>query len=231
MSISEAKGGARWVPGIGFNPDSAGRRAAAQFHGGKNLAAETAYAIAMLSPLIVSVALLTGLLGAIYLFSATAIASLGTTFTVSDFIVPPAFFLIQLTSRRYGAGRALAQLAFALLLCGAAVLADPSLLRAIFLVLPVVNPGAVAAFAIAFTLANCAGIAIFECARGPVWWKAPAYGALASALVFSASFYPLMGDNWALALHGAQLAAESGLLLIPYWLLRGAIRPLPGLNG
>jgi uncharacterized PurR-regulated membrane protein YhhQ (DUF165 family) len=233
VGIAELKSGSRWAPGVGFSPDVTGYRAPVATRPRNHLAAEAAYVLAVSSPLILAIAILTALLGAIYVFSDTMIAGLGDRLRIADLLVPPGFFLIQLTSRRYGAGRALLQLLGALALCGVAVLAASSAPSAWLASLPMVAPRNAVAFALAFALANCAGIAFFEAARGPSWWKAPFFGAMAAVLVFCATFYPLLDENWAAAtvLHMAQQGLEAGLLLIPYWLLRGAIRPLPGLNG
>lgn len=223
--------GAGWEPARIINSDFTGLRADWPPHSVRH--GNLVYRLADLSPLLLSIALLAVLLGTVYLYADASLPVGGGLFTVSDFIVPLAFFLIQLTSRRHGPARALTQLVAALVLCTLVVIADPPALRDLVLTLPVVTARMASLFAIAFLFANGAGIAFFESARGPLWWRAPATSALAAGLIFCTVYYPLAAADGArsAALHFVQMGAESGLLLIPYWLLRAAIKPLPGLNG
>ncbi len=78
---------------------------------------------------------------------------------------------------------------------------------------------------------------VFDGARGPSWWKAPLIASLAVTLTYSAVFYPLAFagayDGWTESawVHDVVFFAVSTLLLVPYALLRPAMRPLEGLNG
>jgi hypothetical protein len=73
--------------------------------------------------------------------------------------------------------------------------------------------------------------------RGPRWWTAPLAGSFAASLVFSAIYYPAayagVYERWtdSAAVHFVVFFGMSVLLLAPYWLLRPAMRPMPGLNG
>ena len=74
--------------------------------------------------------------------------------------------------------------------------------------------------------------------RGPRWWTAPLAASFAAALVFSAVYYPAAfagGEeiSWtdSALVHFAVFFAESMVLLVPYYLLRPAMRPIGGMNG
>lgn len=194
--------------------------------------------------LTVPVMLLLVLLGTIYLYTDAAFSlsamppPLRTAlFTIGDFVIPLAGFSIQLTSRRYGPSYALAQLLAGIGLFAALMLANPPAVHQWIADLPALSIRTAIAFAAAFVVANLAGIAFFEAARGPSWWTAPLIGALLNVLVFCAVFYPLalagLDRDWATLAwsHVVVFSAESVLLLGPYWFLRAAIPPLSGLNG
>src|SRR5262249_39984269 len=158
MGIIELKSGARWQPAIGVSPDLAGLRPwPPSSSRNKDFLARAFYAIADVSPLVVSVLLLAGLLSTIYLFSDAAIpfrqAPEGL-FTISDLVAPLAFFLIQLTCRRYGPARALAQMLAALALCIALFAANPPAMRDLVPNLPALTVHTASAFCLAFVLAN-----------------------------------------------------------------------------
>jgi hypothetical protein len=155
----------------------------------------------------------------------------------SDLVLPISWYSIHLTNRRHGPAHAFAQLLAALVLGLAVILINPYDLNDWVATLPALTVRAVIAFGAAFLVANFAGIAFFGGARGPRWWTAPLAGSFAASLVFSAIYYPtaLAGayDGWAdsAAVHFLLFFGMSVLLLIPYWLLRPAMPPRPGLNG
>jgi hypothetical protein len=192
--------------------------------------------------LILPVTLLLTLLGAAYLYSDTYLPLDGVTarnplLAVSDLILPMAWFAIHLTNRRYGAGYAFAQLVAALAIGTSIVLFNPGDVDHWIDVSPMLTMRAVIAFGGAFLLANVIAILFFDGARGPRWWTAPLIASFTAALVFSAVYYPaaFAGVNlpWtdAAMTHFMVFAGESLALLLPYFLLRKAMRPLPGLNG
>jgi hypothetical protein len=101
---------------------------------------------------------------------------------------------------------------------------------------PALSWRAVLAFGGAFFLANFVAIVFFDGARGPRWWSAPLAASAAASFVFSAVYYPaaFAGHvNWTqdALVHFVLFLGVSVLLLLPYYLLRPAMRPLPGLNG
>jgi hypothetical protein len=191
--------------------------------------------------LILPVTLLVTLLGASYLYSDTWLAlggaGQGGLLSVSDLILPMAWFAIHLTNRRYGAGYAFAQLVAALAIGTAIVLCNPADIDNWIDVSPLLTTRAVIAFGGAFFFANAIAIIFFDGARGPRWWTAPLTGSFIAAFVFSAVYYPAafagadMGWSDLALNHFLVFAGESIALLMPYYLLRAAMRPLPGLNG
>ncbi len=193
--------------------------------------------------LVLPVTLLVTLLGAAYLYSdaylplGDIVTGPGSLLAISDLILPMAWFAIHLTNRRYGAGYAFAQLVAALAIGTAIVLFNPADVDHWIDQSPMLTLRALIAFGGAFFLANAIAILFFDGARGPRWWTAPLTASFTAALVFSAVYYPaaFAGVNipWtdSALVHFLVFAAESVLLLIPYYLLRAAMRPLPGLNG
>jgi hypothetical protein len=77
----------------------------------------------------------------------------------------------------------------------------------------------------------------FDSARGVRWWQAPLFGSFWSSFAFILLFYPAAyaGSNVAwlsrMAVEFAILVTVGVLLLIPYWLCRSLVRPLPGYSG
>lgn len=148
------------------------------------------------------------------------------------------FFAIAIANRRYGASYAFAQLVIALVLAAATVAfvgghigsylphpAEPSLRLAV-------------AFAAAFLLSGFVSILMFDGARGPHWWTAPLMGLVVPALVFSGLFFPLAYGGTSDPAWMSHMLACAGVLvcaaivaLVPYWLLRGIVPPLPGYGG
>ena len=187
--------------------------------------------LVMIGRLVMPVLLLSVLLGTVYLYmDAPAFAG---SLAVSDLVLPLAFFAINLTNRRYGSDYAFAQLLASLALCAAVMLVHPGHLDVWLGTLPAVSAGTVACFGLAFLAANLAGIGMFELARGPSWWPSPLAGSILTSLVFSAIYYPALSQDWREAAlnHALLFLAEAIALLLPYGLLRGAMRPVGGLNG
>ena len=157
--------------------------------------------------------------------------------TMGDLILPMSWISIHLTNRRYGPFHAMAQLGLALFVCYFVMLVNPYNIDAWLTVLPAPGIRAALSFGLAFAIANFIGVLVFDGARGPSWWKAPLIASLAVTLTYSAVFYPLAFagayDGWTESawVHDVVFFAVSALLLVPYALLRPAMRPLEGLNG
>ena len=101
---------------------------------------------------------------------------------------------------------------------------------------PALSWRAILAFGFSFLLANFIAITFFDAARGPRWWVPPLWASFAASLVFSAVYYPaaFAGEiAWTQSalVHFLLFFGESVLLLVPYGLLRPAMRPLHGMNG
>jgi queuosine precursor transporter len=202
-------------------------------------------ALQMAAQLLLPVALLITLLGAAYLYTDDFLALPGApTFiqnawlAMSDLVLPIAFYAIHLTNRRYGAGHAFAQLLAALAILGLVALINPADVDNWINNTPVLTVRAMLAFGAAFLFANVIAIIVFDGARGPRWWTAPLAASFAAALSFSLVYYPaafagtgnIVWTDCALVHFGA-FFGENVLLLLPYYLLRPAMRPMPGMNG
>lgn len=152
-------------------------------------------------------------------------------------LLPLLFFVLNLTSRRYGAALTLSASLVAWLLIGGGIGW-------------LLHSGAVADFEASFASYTLAGsflgalafaqlvnILLFDWLRGIPWWKAPFFAALVGGLAFSIVFNTRPAHVWDMEL-GGRLAVEAGLhfswalaQLLPTYLLRSAIRPLPGFGG
>jgi uncharacterized PurR-regulated membrane protein YhhQ (DUF165 family) len=161
----------------------------------------------------------------------------GRWLTVSHLLLPLAFLAIHLTNRRYGPAYAFAQIVLAFAALTAATMFGGNLIQLLLpdAIFPSVR--AVASFSGAFFVAGFLGIIAFDGARGPRWWTAPLIGSLVAALVFTPIYYTATyaGTNasWFehMAIHAGLLVGGAVLALIPYWLLRRMVQPLPGYGG
>jgi uncharacterized PurR-regulated membrane protein YhhQ (DUF165 family) len=158
--------------------------------------------------------------------------------TAGHFMVPVIFLLTNLVNRRYGTDYAIAHVLASWAL--AAVVAIAAINRIVpHLPLPGDLPDmrTVIAFLAAFVVAQSFGAFVFDRTRGPVWWHAPLYAALASSFLSMFIFYPAayFGTDPVWINHMAAdvgvKAAMSFVLLVPYFILRPIIRPMPGFGG
>lgn len=150
--------------------------------------------------------------------------------------LPLALFVVQLTNRRYGAGYAVVQLLGAV----AAVIAAAIYLRDDLVLLrgsALPAPRLLAAFGSGLIVAQLLSIVVFDRLRGPRWWQAPLFASLFGGAALALVAYPIAylgsGLDWLqpmLAYLGIN-AVAAFLLLVPYWLLRAVIAPLPGFGG
>ena len=178
---------------------------------------------------------------AIYLYldvPATPIvgAAEGHWLTVGHLLVPLSFLCVHLTNRRYGPSYAFAQVVLALAIGAAlAIYAVPGLNGVIPLKF-IPDMRVAFAFSGAFLGASFFSIVVFDGSRGPRWWVAPLLGMVSSVAMFCLIYYPSAYAGVApwthqMLLHMELLMAAAILALVPYWLLRGIVRPLPGFNG
>lgn len=161
-----------------------------------------------------------------------------TWLSAGHFMVPIVFLLTNLVNRRYGQDYAIAHVlaswALAALVAVAAInKVDPRL--------PVAGNlpelRVAIAFVTAFVVAQSFGAFVFDRTRGVIWWNAPLYAALASTFLSMFIFYPAayFGTDpiWInhMAVDVGVKAAMSFVLLVPYFILRPVIRPMPGFGG
>jgi hypothetical protein len=147
-----------------------------------------------------------------------------------------AFFLNNLVSRRYGFDLAVWHVLVSWVALGLFVLA--SLMR-LHPQLPLVAlPPAVeaAAFAGGLILSHVVAAFVFDRTRGVHWWTAPLWATIVGGLLFVGVYYALSQPGGADWLNRAGVAAAvmtlmAIILLIPYFILRPVIRPLPGFGG
>ncbi len=155
----------------------------------------------------------------------------------SHVLLPATFLVIQLTNRRYGPDYAFAQIVLTLAFCDVGAALMPDLVSQLLPVVAVPSARAVIAFIGAFITAGYLSSVAFDAVRGPRWWTAPLTGSFVSSVAFAALYYPLAyagsDVSWCrhMSVHAGILIAVSLTSLIPYWVLRPAIRPLPGFGG
>jgi uncharacterized PurR-regulated membrane protein YhhQ (DUF165 family) len=210
-----------------------------------DLRARMARPLRITSRLALPVTLLIVLLGSAYLFTDALLLLPGAPhlvqnamLAISDLILPIAWFALHLTNRRYGAPYAFGQLVAGFGVIIAVALINPGDIDNWINTTPALSWRAMAAFGVSFLFANVIAITFFDAWRGPRWWTAPLAASFAASLVFSVVYYPAAfagGQDVAWAdsalVHFGVFFAESLLLLVPYYLLRPAMRPLHGMNG
>jgi uncharacterized PurR-regulated membrane protein YhhQ (DUF165 family) len=160
----------------------------------------------------------------------------GKPFDTGVLALPLLLFVVQLTNRRYGASYAFVQVLAAVAAIFAAALYmndDLMLLRGA----PLPAPRLMVGFGAGLFVGQLFSIFVFDRLRGPQWWQAPFFGLLfggiALAVVAYPSAYSGTGAEWIepmMAYAGVAVAAAF-VLLVPYWLLRAIISPMPGFGG
>src|SRR5690606_873930 len=154
------------------------------------------------------------------------------------------FFVLNLTSRRYGPGIALASAVIAWVAMGGGI--AWALSDGILLSFGEIAPLPVAAsFVGALFTGQLVSVYLFDWLRGVPGWQAPLVAALFGGLAFVGAFHAGASSCWAggawagggeamlprLALLGAVQLVWALLQLIPTQFLRGAIRPASGYGG
>ena len=195
---------------------------------------------AVLRTLIPVLALCTAL-AAMYLYMDTTLPTFADAgvrwLTVSHLLLPVAFLSVHLTNRRYGPSYAFAQIVLSFAALAAAIIFGGQLIQMFLPEAVVPSVRMVAAFSGAFFVAGFVGIIAFDGARGPRWWTAPLIGSVVASLIFVPIFYAgaFAGtpSPWFahMGIHAGLLIGGAILALIPYWLLRRVVQPLPGFGG
>ena len=163
--------------------------------------------------------------------------NLSTWLTGGHCAVPLCFFVVHLTNRAFGAGLALAQVLIAwAVLVAAALYLTPQITELMpWWKWPSRETALV--FAGALFAGQIAAIMVFDMTRGPVWWKAPLYAGMIGSAVYVGLYYslapldPKIPFSLALTTDGTINFIMAVLLIVPYWILRPMIRPLPGYGG
>jgi hypothetical protein len=147
-----------------------------------------------------------------------------------------AFFLNNLVSRRYGFDLAVWHALASWIVLGLAVLAALMRLHPQLPMVALPPMAEAAAFASGLILAHVVGAFVFDRTRGVRWWAAPLWASLIGGLVFVVIYYAIAqpgGADWTqrAGVAAIVMVVMSVALLIPYFVLRPVIRPLPGFGG
>jgi hypothetical protein len=107
-----------------------------------------------------------------------------------------------------------------------------------YLEIGAVDPARVGlALPVSLLLAHLVAIVTFDAMRSVRWWQGPLHGFIWASVVFALTFYPAtyLGSEGPWIAHMGEylailLMASVGLL-VPYWIARPIVRPLPGFAG
>jgi uncharacterized PurR-regulated membrane protein YhhQ (DUF165 family) len=178
---------------------------------------------------------------AVYLYLDTPATMLvgaqdGKWLTIGHLLLPFSFLTVHLTNRRYGPSYAFAQVVLAQALGTAFALYAVPGLKAIVPFNFIPEMRVALAFGGAFLGASFISIIVFDGSRGPRWWIAPLLGMASAVTLFCLIYYPAAYAGVApfghqMLLHMEMMAAIAVLMIVPYWLMRPVVRPLPGFNG
>ncbi len=169
------------------------------------------------------------------IFGGDGKAAPSTWLTWGHLLIPASFFAVHLASRRYGVNYAIAQVLVACCLIAGLDAAQAAYPDVPAIALPPAREAI--AFAAAFFVALLVAAIVFDLTRGVRWWTAPLSGSLWAAFAFAAVFYPaaFAGSDvpWLgyAVTHFGAMAVVAIVLLIPYWIFRPLVRPLPGFGG
>lgn len=153
------------------------------------------------------------------------------------------FFAVSLANRRYGLGIATGQILVSWAIMGAVVAASkfypfPKIEMVPEISWAMLPPFRIlSAFVGALLLAQLLSALVFDRTRGILWWQAPLYAGLWGAIIFVGAFYPAAYYGTSepylnrMMIHLGLLAAAAFVLVIPYWIMRPMVRPLPGFGG
>lgn len=152
-------------------------------------------------------------------------------------LVPLSFFVLNLTSRRYGPSVAFNSVLLAWAIVGGGIYWAMSEGLIASFEREVAPVALAAAFAVAMFAGQIIGIYMFDWLRGIPWWEAPLIAALLSGLVFTVVFHAAMRGDWSeqawprlAVLAGLQLI-WAVLQLLPTQMCRRVIRPASGYGG
>ena len=194
-------------------------------------------ALGAFARLVVPIFLLTTLAGASFAYAGTpSPIPLRAWMNLGLLILPLTFLAIHLTSRRYGAGYAFAQI----VLTYAAIVAFAVFGRDdVTLVLGEQHAAfrEIVSFGAALFVGQTVSIVVFDGLRGPRWWQAPLFASLIGGIVLSAVAFPTAyfgtGIDWTGRMldYMAVTSIAAVLLVIPYWIFRPLVPPRSGFGG
>ncbi len=152
-------------------------------------------------------------------------------------LLPASFFVLNLTSRRYGPSRAFGSVVGAWAVIGGGIYWAMTQGMIVSFEREVAPVRLACALAGALIVGQIICIWLFDQLRGIPWWEAPLVSALMGGLGFTLIFHAGMGGEWSEAtwprlavLGGVQLTWAVGQLF-PTAMLRRAIRPAQGFGG
>jgi hypothetical protein len=187
--------------------------------------------------LVIPVLLLATLGGASFVYAGTRAPVLPQPWmNVGLLVLPLTFLAVHLTSRRYGAGYAFAQLVLTYAAVTAlAVFAEP------YVTLALGEQHAasreIVGFAAGLFVAHLVAIFLFDRLRGPQWWQAPLFASLVGGVVLCLVAFPVsyLGTDidWTGRMldYMAVTSIAAVLLVIPYWVFRPLVPPRSGFGG
>ena len=151
-------------------------------------------------------------------------------------VLPVTFLAVHLTSRRYGAGYAVAQVFLTFLAVATAAYFGRDQITAA-LGDQRVSLRMIAGFAAGLFVAQMIAIFLFDRLRGPRWWQAPLMASLIGGIALSLIAFPASFAGTAIDWSGHMLdymavtSLAAVLLVIPYWVLRPLVPPRSGFGG
>lgn len=157
--------------------------------------------------------------------------------TMGYVVLPLVFFILNLTSRRYGPDLSFGAVLVSWVLIGGAIgwAFHAGFIRDLEAEIAP-YPLALTFFAAMF-VGQLVAVLFFDWLRGIPWWHAPFFAALLAGIVFSLLFH-LRSEMVIDEVLGWRVAVEAGIQfawalgqLVPVWFLRSSIRPLPGFGG
>ncbi|TNE35718.1 MAG: hypothetical protein EP347_12785 [Alphaproteobacteria bacterium] len=157
--------------------------------------------------------------------------------TLGHLMLPLAFFVINLTNRKYGALYAYTQVAVTWVLLG--------MFTVFFMAKfgnwqsdnPFPSLQTSVAFLGAFGVAQIMLVSVFDKTRGRTWWGAPLISVIWASFFYVMIFHVVanwgLGREWmpTLTMDFVIKVVEAIVLLVPYQLMRRSVKPLPGYGG
>jgi len=225
----------RFAASVDVGRDFGGRHARSQEEAG--LAKKIGHALGAFARLVIPILLLATLGGASLVYAGTPAPVLAQPWmNVGLLVLPLTFLAVHLTSRRYGAGYAFAQL----VLTYAAMTAF-AVFGSQYVTLALGQQHAasreIIGFAAGLFVAHMVAIFLFDRLRGPQWWQAPLFASLIGGIVLCLVAFPASyagtDIDWTSRMldYMAVTSIAAVLLVIPYWTFRPLVPPRSGFGG